>query len=125
MSTDFMEYAGYQGSVQYNDEDRVFYGKVMFIPALLSYEGTSVRSLKGSFKEAVDDYLDLCKRAGKVPERPVMGSFNVRTMPDLHRRAVLYANENDQNLNSVVTEALEEFLKERSPFLADAPARKG
>jgi predicted HicB family RNase H-like nuclease len=111
----FMEYGGYQGSVHYNDEDQVFYGKVMFIPALLSYEGTDVKSLQDSFREAVDDYLELCKETGKEPEKPFKGSFNVRTAPELHRRAVLYASEHDKNLNSVITEALEQFLEERKP----------
>ncbi|MEP6533715.1 MAG: type II toxin-antitoxin system HicB family antitoxin [Bryobacteraceae bacterium] len=115
MSKDFMEYAGYQGSVHYNNEDEVFYGKVMFIPALLSYEGTDVKSLRDSFREAVDDYLELCKEISKEPEKPFKGSFNVRTAPELHRRIALYAVEHDKNLNSVVTEALEHFLEERKP----------
>lgn len=115
MSKDFIEYGGYQGSVHYNNEDQVFYGKVMFIPALLSYEGTDVKSLQDSFKEAVDDYLELCIQTGKAPEKPFKGSFNVRTAPELHRRVALYASEHDKNLNVVVTEALEYFLKERKP----------
>ncbi len=57
MRDSFLEYKGYQGSVHYNNEDRVFFGKVMFIPALVSYEGTDVDSLTKSFEEAVDDYL--------------------------------------------------------------------
>jgi predicted HicB family RNase H-like nuclease len=40
---DMMTHKGYYGSVCYNDEDRIFYGKVEFIRALVSYEGTDVR----------------------------------------------------------------------------------
>src|ERR1700730_12052451 len=107
----FMEHKGYQGSVHYNDEDQVFYGKIMFIPALVSYEGTDVRTLKKSFQEAVDDYLQLCKKRRKAPDKPFKGSFNVRMRPELHRRAALYANEHETNLNSVVAEALESYLE--------------
>jgi len=106
----FMEYKGYQGSVQYNDEDQVFFGQVMFIPALLSYEGTDVKSLKKSFEQAVDDYLELCKVQNKQPAEPFKGSFNVRMNPELHRRAVLYANEHEKSLNRLVSEALERYL---------------
>jgi predicted HicB family RNase H-like nuclease len=60
----FVEHKGYQGSVHYNDEDQVFYGKVMFIPALVSYEGTDVRTLKKSFQEAVDDYCNCARNEG-------------------------------------------------------------
>ncbi len=47
----------------------------MFIPALLSYEGNDVKSLKGSFCEAVDDYLELQrtrKTAVKFFKAPLM-----------------------------------------------------
>ena len=52
-----MTHRGYYGSVCYNDEDRIFYGKVEFIRALVSYEGTDVVSLRKAFEEAVEDYL--------------------------------------------------------------------
>ena len=32
---DTMEYNGYFGSVHYNDDDKVFYGKLEFIRALI------------------------------------------------------------------------------------------
>ncbi|GEM_PF-2376007 len=56
-----MEYQGYFGSVNYNDEDGVFYGKLEYIRSLVSYEGYDVESLRASFHEAVDDYLELCE----------------------------------------------------------------
>ena len=39
-----MEYKGYVGSVEFSEEDGLFYGKVMGIRALLSYEGTTAAS---------------------------------------------------------------------------------
>ncbi len=54
---DCMEYEGYYGSVHYDDKDELFFGKVQFINGLISYEGTSVQTLKEAFYEAVDDYL--------------------------------------------------------------------
>ncbi len=107
----FMEYKGYQGSVHYNDEDRVLYGKVMFVPALISYEGTDVDSLTKSFREAVDDYLELCAERGEQPAKPFKGSFNVRVTPELHQRAVEFATANGRKLNSVVSEAIERLLE--------------
>lgn len=106
----FMEYKGYRGTVHYNDEDRVFFGKVAFIPALISYEGTDVDSLTRSFREAVDDYLELCQQQGKPPAKPFKGTFNVRVTPELHQRAAEYAAEHDKKLNSLVSEAIERYL---------------
>jgi predicted HicB family RNase H-like nuclease len=106
-----MEYKGYLGSVNYNDEDEIFYGKVEYIRGLLSYEGHDVESLRAGFHEAVDDYLELCRERGIEPERPFKGSFNVRTGSDLHRRAVLAAERQGINLNKLVSEALERYLE--------------
>lgn len=107
---DMMAYKGYYGSVHYSDEDQIFHGKIEFIRSLVSYEGTDVKSLRTAFEEAVDDYLELCEKEGKKPEMPFKGSFNVRTGPDLHRRAVLFAKSKGTNLNAVITDALEKYL---------------
>ncbi len=107
---DMMSYNGYYGSVHYSDEDQIFHGKIEFVRSLVTYEGESVKSLRKAFEEAVDDYLDLCAKEGKIPDKPFKGSFNVRTGSDLHREAVLFAKANGTTLNTLVTEALEKYL---------------
>jgi predicted HicB family RNase H-like nuclease len=107
-----MEYKGYLGSVGYSDEDSTFYGKVEFIRSLVSFEGDDVESLRQSFHEAVDDYLDICNKKGIKPEKPFKGSFNVRTGSSLHRRAALRAEEQGLNLNTFVTTALESYISQ-------------
>jgi predicted HicB family RNase H-like nuclease len=107
---DMMSYNEYYGSVHYSDEDQIFHGKIEFVRSLVSYEGESVKSLRKAFEEAVDDYLDLCAKEGKIPDKPFKGSFNVRTGSDLHREAVLFAKANGTTLNTLVTEALERYL---------------
>ena len=77
-----MEYKGYLGSVNYNDKDKIFYGRVEYIRSLISYEGYDVESLQNSFHEAVDDYLELVQTQNIEPEQPFKGSFNIRTGSD-------------------------------------------
>ena len=96
-----MQYKGYFGSVNYNDFDKIFYGKVEYIRSLISYEGHDVESLQTSFQEAIDEYLALCQEKGIDPENPFKGSFNIRTGTDLHRRAVLAAQQRGINLNKL------------------------
>jgi predicted HicB family RNase H-like nuclease len=103
---DMMTHKGYYGSVCYNDEDRIFYGKVEFIRALVSYEGTDVRSLRAAFEEAVDDYLEICGKRGIEPERPLKGSFNVRIGPELHRKLALAAARKRISLNKYIVDLL-------------------
>jgi predicted HicB family RNase H-like nuclease len=106
-----MEYKGYLGSVNYNDEDKIFYGRVEYIRSLISYEGHDVESLRNNFQEAVDDYLELVRSQNIEPEQPFKGSFNIRTGSDLHRRAAIAAKQKGINLNQLINEALEEYLK--------------
>ena len=74
-----MEYKGYLGSVNYNGEDKIFYGRVEYIRSLISYEGHDVESLQNSFHEAVDDYLELVQTQNIEPEQSFKNSFNIRT----------------------------------------------
>lgn len=101
-----MEHRGYHGSVHYSDDDRLFHGKVEFIRALVSYEGTTAAGLKRAFAEAVDDYLDHCRREGHEPEQPFKGSLNVRIGRELHRRAAIAAKGRGVTLNRFIAEAL-------------------
>ena len=107
---DMMHYKGYYGSVHYNDDDRIFHGKIEFIKALINYEGEDVKGLRKAFEEGVDEYFELCEEEGIEPEKPFKGSFNVRTGPVLHRRAALFAKQHGTNLNKVVIEAVDQYL---------------
>ena len=112
---DMMHYRGYYGSVHYSDEDSVFFGKVEFIRALISYEGTDVKSLRQAFEEAVDDYMETCKEQGIAVEKPFKGSFNVRVRADLHRRIALAAAEKGLTLNKYIADVLEKETSKTRP----------
>lgn len=101
-----MEYKDYVGSVEFSENDGVFFGKVMGIRALVSYEGTTARELVADFHTAVDDYLALCEAQGTAPEKAYKGSFNVRISPELHKQCVIYAASHQKTLNSFVEESL-------------------
>ena len=105
-----MEYKGYIGSVEFSEADGIFFGKVMGIRSLISYEGTNAKELVDDFHGAVDDYLELCKEQGKVPEKAYKGSFNVRISPELHRQAALCAAAHQMTLNSFVENAMRKFI---------------
>lgn len=44
-----MQYKGYIGSVEFSEENEVFYGKVLGIRSLISYEGTTAKELIADF----------------------------------------------------------------------------
>ncbi len=105
-----IEYKGYVGSVEFSQEDELFYGKVQGVRALISYEGTNAAELIEDFHGAVDDYLELCSEEGKEPEKAYKGSFNIRVSPELHKKIAIYAMEHDITLNSFVEQSIEKQL---------------
>lgn len=60
---DSIEYKGYVGSVDFSEPDRLFYGKVENVRALVSYEGATIPDLIADFHDAVDAFSKM-KGAG-------------------------------------------------------------
>lgn len=108
-----IEYKGYLGSVEFSEEDGLFYGKVMGIRSLISYEGETAKELLEDFHGAVDNYLETCVAEGKQPEVAYKGSFNVRISPELHKRLVVYATAHQMSLNSYIEETLKNSVAAR------------
>lgn len=57
-----MEYKEYLGSVEFSEEEAVFFGKIMNIRSLISYEGKNVMEVSEQFREAVDEYSSICEQ---------------------------------------------------------------
>ena len=110
----YLEHKGYTGSIEYSAEDNLLYGKILGIRGLISFEGETGKSLEEDFKEAVDGYLADCREAGKVPEKPFKGSFNVRIPATLHQKAALLAMEAKTSLNNLVVEAIRSRVTKES-----------
>lgn len=100
-------YKDYIGTVNFSEDDMVFFGKVVGITDSISFEGDTVESLIEDFRNAVDEYLEFCAENGKEPQQQYKGSFNVRITSELHRRASLGASARNMSLNSYVEEAIE------------------
>ena len=109
MSENLLEYKGYCGSVEYSAPDRCFYGKVLGIRALITYEGTDVDTIEKEFQASVDEYLELCEHEGIVPEKVYSGTFQVRVSPETHKELAARAEASGKKLNTIVAEALESY----------------
>jgi len=103
---DIIKHKGYYATVHFSAEDEVFYGKILGINDLVTFEGSSVMELKSAFKEAIEDYIETCKAAGKEPEKTYKGSFNIRVSPHLHREAAFVALQKNITLNDFVQDAI-------------------
>ena len=108
--TEVLRYKGYVGSIEYSEEDGVFFGEVLGIKSLISYEGNSAKELVTDFQESIDDYLDVCEREGSAPETAQIVPFNVQLEESALRRAAIYSENAGVSLNSFIARAVEEKL---------------
>ena len=111
---DFIQYKDYIGSVHFNADDEVFFGKIEGIEDLVSFEGSSVDELKQAFIDSVEDYIVLCKEIGKKNEKSYKGSFNVRIAPEIHKKAKRLAIMKGISLNQFIQKAVEEEVNKES-----------
>lgn len=102
-----MEYKGYLGKVEYDDDAELFHGEVINIRDVITFQGRSVDELKAAFQESVEDYLAFCKARGEAPEKSFSGKFLVRLSPEVHRRLFIQAKQAGKSLNAWVAEQLE------------------
>ena len=55
----YLEFKGYKGSIEFSEEDKVFFGKIQGINDVVTFEGASIIELKEAFQESVLDYLEV------------------------------------------------------------------
>lgn len=100
-----MEYKGYLGSIEVDMKEFIFYGRLLFIRDVVSYQASDLKALQASFEEAVEDYLATCAELGDAPDKPCKGTFNVRIGADLHQQVALLAVVANVSLNDWVKDA--------------------
>ena len=50
-----MEYKGYFGKVEFDDEANIFYGEVINLRDVVTFQGETVIKLRKAFRESIDD----------------------------------------------------------------------
>jgi predicted HicB family RNase H-like nuclease len=108
-----MEYKGYVGKVEFDEEAGILHGEVVGIRDVVTFQGESVSEVEQAFRDSVDDYLAFCKERKEKPDKPCSGKFLVRVSSDLHRRINVLAGVTGKSLNSVVAECLDKEVTDR------------
>src|ERR671933_437603 len=92
-------YKGFTARVEFDAKDEIFVGHLAGINDVVGFHADNVEALKAAFREAVDDYLATCAKAGKSPEKPFSGRVMFRVTPETHARAALAAQLAGKSLN--------------------------
>lgn len=118
-----MKYKCYTGVAEVDDEAQIIFGRVIGLRDVITFQGQTVAEALQSFKDSVDDYLELCASLGKPPEKPFSGRFLVRINPALHRTLAQAAEVRGSSLNAVVEQALREAFPPGATPRAGKPRR--
>jgi predicted HicB family RNase H-like nuclease len=102
-----MEYKGYIGTVQFDEDAEIFHGEVINLKDVITFQSDSVEGLKREFHDSVDDYLEFCKERNEEPEKPFSGKLTLRLNPELHRRLYIRSKKERKSLNNWITDALD------------------
>ncbi|WP_278352945.1 type II toxin-antitoxin system HicB family antitoxin [Chryseobacterium gleum] len=105
-----LEHRGIKGSVEYDIENQIFYGKLLNINGAVMYEAVESKEFFENFKEAVDEYIEDCEEHNIPIKKEFKGSFNVRTSPETHERLFMISEEKGIKLNAVINEAFDYYL---------------
>ena len=62
-----MVYKDYAARVEFDADDRIFFGRLAGIRDIVTFHGRTVEELEAAFKEAIDHYLDTCAKLGDEP----------------------------------------------------------
>lgn len=102
-----LQYKGYTGRVEFDDEADVFHGEVCGLRDVIDFQGSSPKELKNAFRDSIDAYLELCAELGQEPDKPFSGRMLVRMPPDLHRDLHNTAAAQQMSLNALIIRLLE------------------
>lgn len=103
-----MTYKGYTARIDFDGDDRIFFGRLAGIRDIITFHGETVDELEAAFKEAVDDYLETCVKLGEEPNKPYSGKLTLRIPPSVHAAIATEAETSGKSLNKWVSEILKQ-----------------
>ncbi|MFX5521380.1 type II toxin-antitoxin system HicB family antitoxin, partial [Acinetobacter baumannii] len=104
---------------EFDAEDEILFGRIAGIRDGVSFHADTVADLKAAFRDAVEDYVATCAKAGKEPQKPYSGNLMLRVDPAVHASAALAAELSGKSLNQWSEEVL---AKAAEPYASAAVA---
>ena len=102
-----MTFKGYTARVEFDSEDRIFFGRIIGIKDIVTFHGATVDELETAFREAVDHYLETCAKLGEEPNKPYSGKLTLRIPPDIHAEIATTAATSGKSINKWVADILD------------------
>lgn len=97
----------------FDDRDNIFVGRILGIRAIIGFHAETVTDLHTAFVEAVDDYLEICAKNGREPQKPAStsGKLMLRIPSEIHNAALVASQSAGMSLNQWATGILKKAIQ--------------
>ena len=109
-----MKYKDYSANTAYSEEDRCLVGHIAGITDIVGFHADTVAELQVAFEEAVEDYLETCKKLNKLPQKPYSGNLRLRIPPDIHVAIAKAAEASGKDLDQWAADTFSRVVNQDS-----------
>jgi predicted HicB family RNase H-like nuclease len=101
----YLNYKGYIGRVAYEEDEKVYYGQVVGIKDVITFQGDTRAEAVKAFYDSVDEYIAFCKEQGVEPEAPEGDDASVLTLLSLEERVRELIHTDGRSLSQIAEAA--------------------
>ncbi len=101
-----LKHNGYIAKIEFDNEDRIFVGRLVGIDSIVTFHGATVDQLEAAFHEAIDHYIKVRERTGRLVQKPYSGKFVMRVDPKVHSTIAAAAELKGVSLNQWASDIL-------------------
>lgn len=102
-------YKDYHTVIEFNEDDKVYHGKIEGIKDLVSFDGKTMEEAQEAFKESITDYFETCKTVNKKPDGNIHSLYQFD----------IYVLESKVAERELIIHGLEEGIEEWKQKCAD------
>ena len=100
-------YRGYAATIEYDEEDCVYHGRLADIADVITFEGDTPEEAERAFHDSVDDYLEWADSAGFAPDSPAFDRILLRLPAKLGLQISSAARESGEPVDTYLVKLLE------------------
>ncbi|MBT3347944.1 MAG: type II toxin-antitoxin system HicB family antitoxin [Thiotrichales bacterium] len=101
-----MRYKNYIAKIEYDDIDKIFVGHIVGVKESGGFHGANVEALEEAFHEAVEHYLEVCRKLKTSPKKSYSGRLMLRLTPERHAAIATSAEAHGKSINQWVSDLL-------------------
>lgn len=65
-----LTYKGYTGQIEVDTDNKIFFGRVLDIKDVITFQGNTIEEAGQAFQDSIDDYLKFCEQLSELLNKP-------------------------------------------------------